>query len=143
MKLCRKCGHRLTTKDVTPGYRYYCPNCDEDMIGIEARDVPVVVVKDLGDGRMATHISYFAIKAGKRRWAASSRFYNPVTGKFDGTLVDRGLYRTKKGAEAAVRWYNRHAFPWNWWMVTPDYVREKARESGVIVRIVKERTKET
>lgn len=34
---CRKCGHRLTRKNVTPGYQFYCPNCDEDMYGIEAR----------------------------------------------------------------------------------------------------------
>lgn len=38
MKTCRKCGARLTTRNVTPGYRYYCPHCDEDMYGIEARE---------------------------------------------------------------------------------------------------------
>lgn len=33
----RKCGHQLTRRNVTPGYQFYCPNCDEDMYGIEAR----------------------------------------------------------------------------------------------------------
>lgn len=138
MKMCRRCGHRLTMKNVTPGYKYYCPNCDEDMFGIEALDCPVVVVKDLGDGRVATRISYLTVKAGKRRWAVSSRFYNPVTGKFDDVLHNV-QYRMKKAAKVVACWYNRHVFRWDWWMVTPDYVREKARESGIIVRIVKEK----
>lgn len=35
--LCRKCGHGLESGSVvTPGYKFYCPNCDEDMYGIEA-----------------------------------------------------------------------------------------------------------
>lgn len=139
MKTCRRCGARLTTRNVTPGYKYYCPNCDEDMFGIEALDCPVVVVKDLGDGRMATRVSHFVVRAGKRRWAVSSRFYNPVAGGFEGFVVDRGPYRTKKGAEESASWYNRHVFPGNWWMITPDYVRKTARESGIIVRIVKEK----
>lgn len=100
---------------------------------------PVVVARDFGDGRVATRVSHFVVKAGKRRWAVSSRFYHPLTGKFDGFMVDSGPHRTKKVAKVAARWYNRHVFPWNWWMVTPDSVREKARESGIIVRIVKER----
>lgn len=37
--LCRKCGTRLETgRSVTEGYRYYCPNCDEDMYEVEADD---------------------------------------------------------------------------------------------------------
>ena len=36
-RFCRKCGHELSTENVSPGYRFYCPNCDEDMYGIEAR----------------------------------------------------------------------------------------------------------
>lgn len=36
MKVCRKCGSRLRTTNVTPGYKYWCPRCDEDMYGIEA-----------------------------------------------------------------------------------------------------------
>lgn len=36
MKVCRKCGSRLRTSNVTPGYKYWCPRCDEDMYGIEA-----------------------------------------------------------------------------------------------------------
>ena len=103
------------------------------------QDRPVVVVKDLDDGRVATRVRHFVVKAGKRRWAVSSRFYNPVAGKFDDFMMDCGPYRTKKGAEEAARWYNRYMFPENWWIITPDYVREKARESGVIVRIVKEK----
>lgn len=35
--VCRKCGHQLTRRNVTPGYQFYCPNCDEDLYGIEAR----------------------------------------------------------------------------------------------------------
>lgn len=35
--VCRKCGHQLTRRNVTPGYQFYCPNCNEDMYGIEAR----------------------------------------------------------------------------------------------------------
>lgn len=101
----------------------------------------VVVVKDLGDGRMATRISHLVVRAGKRRWAVSSRFYNPVMGEFDAILVDRGPYRTKKAAKRAARWLDRHMFPWNWWMVTLGYARRKARESGVIVRVMKEREK--
>lgn len=38
MKVCIRCGHRLTTHLVSPGYKYYCPNCDEDMYEIEAID---------------------------------------------------------------------------------------------------------
>lgn len=37
--LCRKCGHKLSRKNVSPGYKFYCPNCDEDMYGIEAIEV--------------------------------------------------------------------------------------------------------
>ena len=36
-RFCRKCGHELSTENVSPGYKFYCPNCDEDMYGIEAR----------------------------------------------------------------------------------------------------------
>lgn len=139
MKTCRKCGHRLTTKNVSPGYRYYCPNCDEDMYGIEAREYPVVVVKNLGDGRVATRKSHFAVKLEKRKWAVSAKFYNPVTGRFDYLLVERSTYRTRKAAEKAAEWYDRNTALWNWWCISPDYVREKARESGVIVRIFRER----
>jgi predicted RNA-binding Zn-ribbon protein involved in translation (DUF1610 family) len=35
--VCRKCGHQLTRRNVTPGYQFHCPNCDEDMYGFEAR----------------------------------------------------------------------------------------------------------
>lgn len=37
MKTCRKCGNRLTTRNVTLSYRY-CSHCDEDMFGVEARE---------------------------------------------------------------------------------------------------------
>ena len=36
MKVCRRCGSRLRTYNVTPGYKYWCPHCDEDMYGLEA-----------------------------------------------------------------------------------------------------------
>lgn len=36
MKVCRRCGSRLRTSSVTPGYRYWCPRCDEDMFEMEA-----------------------------------------------------------------------------------------------------------
>lgn len=34
---CHKCGCVVTDdpKQVTEGYKYYCPNCDEDLYGIE------------------------------------------------------------------------------------------------------------
>lgn len=36
MKVCRRCGSRLRAYNVTPGYKYWCPRCNEDMFGIEA-----------------------------------------------------------------------------------------------------------
>lgn len=137
MKLCRRCGHRLTTKDVTPGYKYYCPNCDEDMFGIEARDVPVVVVKDLGDGRLATHTSYTVVKVAPRKWTARSSFYNLVAGRFDGFDMTRGIpLRTRKEAARVARWYTRWAWNWNWWLCSPDHARRQASRAGVMLRIV-------
>lgn len=35
MKVCRRCGSRLRTSNVTHGYKYWCPRCDEDMYEIE------------------------------------------------------------------------------------------------------------
>lgn len=35
---CRKCGTELSTENVSPGYAYVCPNCDEDMFEFEAVD---------------------------------------------------------------------------------------------------------
>lgn len=34
---CNKCGCVVTDdpKQVSEGYKYYCPNCDEDLYGIE------------------------------------------------------------------------------------------------------------
>lgn len=34
---CHKCGCVVTDdpKQVSEGYKYYCPNCDEDLYGIE------------------------------------------------------------------------------------------------------------
>lgn len=37
--ICRRCGHRLSRRDVSPGYKFYCPHCDEDMYGIEAVEI--------------------------------------------------------------------------------------------------------
>ena len=35
---CRKCGHELSIENVSPGYAFVCPECDENMYGIEADD---------------------------------------------------------------------------------------------------------
>ena len=140
MKLCRKCGHRLTTKDVTPGYKYYCPNCDEDMFGIEAVDVPVVVVKDYGDGRVGTRAHRRLVRTARGRWGVETEFYNPVAGAMERCRIAwfKWKVRTRKAAEAAARPALKTK-GWNWWYCSPERVRAGARAAGFIARIVKER----
>ena len=31
MRFHNRCGSRVSTRNVTPGYRYVCPRCDEDL----------------------------------------------------------------------------------------------------------------
>ena len=101
---------------------------------------PVVVVRDLGDGRLATHISYTVVKAAPRKWIARSGFYNLVAGRFDVSDMTWGNpLRTRKAAARVARWYARQAENWNWWFCSPDHARRQAGGAGVRLRIVERR----
>lgn len=139
MKSCRKCGHRLTTRSVTKGYKYYCPNCDEDMYGIEAVDVPVVTVRDYGDGWLGTRAQcYVARDRGRpgRHWAVFVRNYDLAQCRFSDFRWLELVSRTKREVMRSFRSTLGRKGWWNKWLMDRDFARRIAAVNGVKLRFV-------
>ena len=39
MKVCSRCKSKVTTKCVSLGYSFYCPDCDEDLYSFEVEEM--------------------------------------------------------------------------------------------------------
>ena len=108
--------------------------------GIEARDRPVVVVKDLGDCRIATKVHARLRRNAAGYWQVDGEFYNPITGVLDSTAYCSllGRKRSRKAAVAAAKPFAAKVTGWNWWYCSVQYAREVARNKGVfMLRITK------
>lgn len=100
----------------------------------------VVVVKDLGDGRVGTRAHRRLVRTARGRWGVETEFYNPVSGAVERCRIGwfKWKVRTRKAAEAAAGPALKTK-GWNWWYCSPERVRAGARAAGFIARIVKER----
>lgn len=101
----------------------------------EVRARPVVVVKDLGDCRIATKVHVRLRRNAARRWQVDGEFYNPITGVLDSTAYCclLGRIRSKKAAAAAAKPFAAKVAGWNWWYCSAQYAREVARNKGVFM----------
>jgi len=105
----------------------------------------MVVVKDLGDCRIATKVHVRLRRNTAGRWQVDGEFYNPITGVLDSTAYCclLGRIRSRKAAAAAAKPFAAKVAGWNWWSCSVQYAREVARNKGLfILRITKCKSKE-